>query len=137
MEKTTQIVFALLLLFSICLSGCTNNTDTENQQQNIMRKFIGEWEYIRSALDNETWSFYENGSAKNIVNTDDDGLMITTESWYDYVLDNSSVCFSTKNEPVGSPNYITMCFTYQFTNESTHLTLSSNNIVILDLEKLP
>jgi hypothetical protein len=135
MKKSTVIASIMFFLISVCLCGCTQ-TNTDNQPQDLSSKFLGNWEYIRSALDYETWSFYTNGSAKNIINTDYDGQMLTSEVWYDYIIDNSTVCFSTKNEPVGSPNYVSMCFTFNFSDQYTHLTLSSNSIIIIDLEKI-
>lgn len=137
MKKFTLIV-GCIFFTSVCLSGCNEATNKNNQHPDITSRFIGNWEFIRSALDYETWSFFTNGSAKNTITESVDDQLITTEIWYDYIVDDTvmSICFSTKNEPVGSPNYVSICFNYNFSIDFTHLTLSSHNIVILDLEKV-
>jgi len=137
MKNSRQIFCITLLLISVCLSGCyEKNNDDGTQQDNTNNKFIGDWESFRSSSDYEIWSFYTNGSAKNILTQDFEGQPMTTISWFDYTKDNTSVCFSTKNESPGSPNYISLCFTYSFSDNTTHLTLSSNSIVIIDLVKI-
>jgi hypothetical protein len=138
MQKYNLIICNLILISCICFSGCNELDNKQNQTPDITTRFIANWEFIRSALDYETWSFYTNESARNNITETVDGESITTRIWYDYVLieSNRSICFSTKNEPVGSPNYVSIYFNYNFSNDFTHLTLSSHNIVILDLEKI-
>jgi len=137
METSKLIFFITLLLIGVCFSGCyEKSTNDGNQQHNTSNRFIGDWEMIRSATDYEIWSFYTNGSAKNIITQEFEEQPMTTILWYDYTKDNASVCFSTKNQTVGAPNYISMCFSYSFSDDTTSLTLSSNNIVIIDLVKI-
>jgi hypothetical protein len=46
------------------------------------------------------------------------------------------VCLSTSNAPAGSPDYVSVCYTYSFSQNTTRLALSSNGIVIMDLVKI-
>jgi hypothetical protein len=136
--KDPRLIFCItLLLISVCLSGCSEKSSNDgNQQHNTDNEFIGDWEIVSSSSDYETWSFYTNRSAKNILTQDIEGQLITTISWYDYTKDNTSVCISTKNQSPDSPNYISMCFSYSFSGNATHLALSSNDIVIMELVKI-
>jgi len=136
--ETSRLIFCItFLLIGICLSGCNEkSTDNGNQQHNTDNRFIGDWEIVRSDSDYEIWSFFTNGSAKNIITQDFEDQSMTTILWYDYTKDNASVCFSPKNQTVGSSNYFSMCFSYSFSDDTTHLILSSNNIIIMDLVKI-
>jgi len=136
--ETSRLIFCIIiLLIGVCLSGCyEKSTNDGNQQHNTENRFIGDWEMVRSVTDFEIWSFYTNGSAKNIITQDFENQSMTSISWYDYTKDNTTVCFSTKNQTVGSPNYISICFSYSFSDDTTRLILSSNNIVIIDLVKI-
>jgi hypothetical protein len=136
MEKSLLFIGLVILSIGVCLSGCNERKNNENQPQDLTAKFLGDWEFVRSEIDYEIWSFCTNGSARDNITQDEDGQSITSEVWYDYSIDNTSICFSTKNESVDSPNYISICFTYNFSENATRLTLSSNNIVIMDLEKI-
>jgi len=136
--ETSRLIFCIIiLLIGVCLSGCyEKSTNDGNQQHNTENRFIGDWEMVRSVTDFEICSFYTNGSAKNIITQDFENQSMTSISWYDYTKDNTTVCFSTKNQTVGSPNYISICFSYSFSDDTTRLILSSNNIVIIDLVKI-
>ena len=136
--KDFRLIFCItLLLIAVCLSGCQEKSHNDgDQQENIDNKFMGNWEIVSSSTDYETWSFYINKTAKNILTQDIEGQTITTESWFDCTIDNISLCISTKNQSPGSPNYISMCFSYSFSDNATHLALSSNSIVIMDLVKI-
>jgi hypothetical protein len=140
MKHSKLILCITFLLISVCLSGCNEtNNNNGNQQQNTNNtdtKFIGDWEMFISSSDYKIWSFYTNKTAKNIVTENDEGQSITTTLWYNYTIENTIICFSTINEPLGSPNYISLCFSYSFSDNSTHLVLSSINSVIFDLEKI-
>lgn len=135
---TSRLIFCItFLLIGLCLSGCIEkSTNDGNQPHNTENRFIGDWKMVRSPTDYEIWSFYTNGSAKNMITEDFENQSMTSISWYDYTKDNSSVCFSSKNQTVGSPNYISICFSYSFSDDTTRLTLSSTNIVIIDLVKI-
>ena len=136
--ETSRLIFCIiLLLIGVCLSGCYEKSTEDGNQQHIADNiFIGDWEMVRSVTDFEIWSFYTNGSAKNIITQDFENQSMTSISWYDYTRDNTTVCFSSKNQTVGSPNYISICFSYSFSDDTTRLILSSNNIVIIDLVKI-
>jgi hypothetical protein len=136
METSRLMFYMTIVLIGLCLSGCYEKSTTDgNQQHNTNNSFIGDWELVRSVSDYETWSFYTNGSARNIITQDFENQSTTTVLWYDYTKDNMSICFSTKDQSIGDPNYISICFSYSFSENSTRLTLSSNNIVIMDLVK--
>ena len=136
--KNFKLIFCIiLLLICVCLSGCnTKSNNNGNQQHNTDNIFFGDWESYRSPSDYEIWSFYTNGSAKNILTEAFEGQPMTTISWFNYTINDPNVCFSTINQSQGSPNYISMCFSYSFSENTTRLTLSSNNIVIMDLVKI-
>lgn len=136
MQKSPLLIGLVILLVGACLSGCNENKNNENQHQDLTTRFLGDWEFVRSEIDFEIWSFYTNGTTRDNITQDEDGQIITSEVWYDYSIDNTSICFSTINESVDSPNYISMCFTYNFLDNATRLKLSSNNIVIMDLKKI-
>ena len=139
--KHYKLIFCItFLLISVFFSGCNEQSNKDGNQQhntnNSDTAFIGDWEIFRSSSDYELWSFYTNKTAKNIITQDVEGQIITTTLWYNYTIENTSICFSTVNQPPGSPNYISLCFSYSFSDNSTRLILSSNNIIILELEKI-
>ncbi|VVB62045.1 Uncharacterised protein [uncultured archaeon] len=136
MKNSKLIFFIVILLIVVCLSGCQKNSDNDGDQHNTDNKFIGDWEIVNSSPDYETWSFYTNGSAKNILTQELEGQSMTTIAWFDYTKDNSNVCFSPKNESVGSSNYFSECFVYNFFDNTTRLTLSSNDIIIMNLVRI-
>jgi len=135
MKKSRLIIYVTLLLIGVLLSGCFEKNSNDGKQP-LENSVIGDWEIFRTATDYEFWSFYTNGSAKNTITENVEGTIMTTIVWYEYTKDNSSVCFSAKNESADSPNYFSMCFSYRFSDDTTHLILSSNNIVIMDLVKV-
>ena len=136
MKKSRQIFCITLLLIGVLLTGCFEKNANDGKQQTNENSVIGDWEIFRTATDYEFWSFYTNGSAKDTITEDVEGKIMTTIVWYEYTKDNSSVCFSATNESTDSPNYFSMCFSYEFSDDATHLILSSNNIVIMDLVKV-
>ncbi|MFA5102302.1 MAG: hypothetical protein WC525_04045 [Candidatus Thermoplasmatota archaeon] len=116
----------------------TNNTTNGTPQNNITANtFLGDWEVVDLSPDYETWSFYSNLSAKNYLAQQFEGNTITTIVWFNYTIDPTTLCFSTKDETPGSPNYISMCYSYVFSENATRLLLSSNGIPIMDLRKMP
>lgn len=156
MKNTSILIIAtILLIFFICFSGCqeqtnqngthqnnnttgnqTGNTTNGNQQHNTTQnKFLGNWGVIDVAPNNETWVFYANLTAKNILTQIFDGEPSTSTSWFDYTNDTTTLCFSTNASPDTS-DYFSICYTYLFSQNATRLTLSSNGIIIIDLVKL-
>jgi len=137
MKDYRLILGVTVLLLVVGLSGCQEKSNENgNQQHNTDNKFIGDWEIVSSSPDYETWSFYANGSAKNIQDQEFEGQSMTTIWWFDYTKDNTSVCLSTKNQSSDSSNYSSECFSYSFSENTTRLSLSSNGIVIMDLVKI-
>jgi hypothetical protein len=156
MKNTPILIIAtMLVILFICFSGCqeqtnqngnnqnnnttgnqTGNTTNETQQHNTTQnKFLGNWEVIDIAPNNETWVFYANLTAKNILTQIFDGEPSTSISWFDYTNDTTTLCFSTNASPDTS-DYFSICYTYLFSQNATRLTLSSNGIIIIDLVKL-
>lgn len=115
----------------------TNNTNGTQHQNTTENAFLGDWEIVGASPDYETWSFYTNQSAKNYLDQEFEDNIITTIVWFDYTNDTTTLCLTTKNETSDSPNYFSICYSYLFTENATHLTLSSNGIVIMDLDKMP
>ena len=147
MKKNSVFVGVLVVLLFVALSGCqeenneninniTNNSNG-NQQDNITdNKFLGIWEVV-DLSDYETYSFHGNGSVKNYQIQKIEGQSFTTISWFDYTIENTSICFSTKDKSPDSPDYFSICFSYLFSENATHLALYYNGIVIMDLIKMP
>jgi hypothetical protein len=145
-NKPILIIAMMILLFCICFSGCqeqknqngnqTGNTTNGNQQHNTTQnKFLGDWEAIDVAPEYETYSFYANLKAKNYLIQIFEGEPLPSVSWLNYTYDTTTLCFSTDASP-GSPDYLSICYSYVFSQNATRLTLSSNNIVIIDLVKM-
>jgi len=137
MKNARLILCVTLLLMSVCLSGCQEKSSNNgNQQHTTENTFIGDWYDISSSPDNDSWSFYMNKTAKDLLTQDIDGQSTTTISWYDYTNDNTTLCFSPINQSVGSSSYFSECFSYSFSDNTTHLAFSSNGIVIMDMRKI-
>jgi hypothetical protein len=156
MKNTPLLIIAtMFFLFFICFSGCqeqtnqngnhqnnnttgnqTGNTTDGNQHHNTTQnKFLGGWEVIDIAPDNETWVFYANLSAKDTLTQIFDGEPSTSITWFEYMNDTTTLCFSTNASPDTS-DYFSICYTFLFSQNETRLTLSSNGIIIIDLVKL-
>jgi hypothetical protein len=134
MKQQWVILSAIVLLFSICLSGCQeSNNQNGNQPETAKKKIIGDWSVVTAGLEEETYSFYENNTAKDVFNQLFEGQPITTISWYDYTIDNTTLCLLTKNL---SADNISLCYSYVFSENATRLTLSFNNVEVMDLVKI-
>jgi len=145
-NKPLIIIAIIVLLFFICLSGCqeqknqngnqTDNSTNGNQQHNTtVNRFLGDWEAIDIAPEYETYSFYANLTVKNYLVQIFEEQPLPSESWFNYTYDSTTLCFSTDSSP-SSPDYMSICYTYVFSQNATRLTLSSNSIVIIDLVKM-
>jgi hypothetical protein len=132
------MIGVIILLLIIILSGCqekssdngntsqgnpTNNTNSSNNS-----KFIGDWKSVGSYPDYETWSYYTNGTAKNLLIQQIDNQPLTTISWFNYTINNATICLSSEGQ--------SECLKYNFTNNTTHLTLSFNDVIVQDLVKI-
>ena len=115
----------------------TNNTTNGTHQNNTTENtFLGDWEVVDSP-DYETWSFYSNLTAKNYIAQNFEGNIITTIVWFDYTIDSTTLCLSTKDDAPESPNYYSLCYSYVFSENATRLQLFSDGISVMDLQKMP
>lgn len=141
------MIGVIILLLIVILSGCQeknnnngnssqgNQTNNSNNYSNNS-KFIGDWKKVGSSPDYETWSYYPNWSAKNLLIQQIDNQPITTISWFSYTINNASICLSSEGLSADSPDYLTECLKYSFSNNATHLTMSYNGVIVQDLLKI-
>ena len=98
-------VLFLVFLFSGCME---KNSDLE------INKFIGTWETAGTSLENDTWTFYSNGTLKivslYIENYNEETFLYTT--WFSYKVNSSKLCFISK-EAISEPP---TCFDYEFSD---------------------
>jgi len=136
--KNYRVILGVVLFLTIVgLSGCQKTTNENgNHPEPNDSKFIGDWEVANSTPDYETFSFYENGSVKDSLDQIFEGQTLNMISWFGYTIDNTTVCLSTKNVSAGSPDYISVCYAFSFSNNATRLSLSSNGILVMDLVKI-
>jgi len=131
MKKVNIILIGITLLIT-GLSGCTEDTNTLN----LAEKFYGTWENVDSLGYNETWTFYENGSLKNIEIEEIEGDIITAVSWFKYEVNESHLCYSPIDLTSGTPGYNYECFGYEFSSDNTRLYLTFNGIKIMEFNKI-
>jgi hypothetical protein len=135
-KKIVTVTCIVLLLCIVFLSGCEQKNITPGNQQPSDNLFIGDWKIIDSSPDNETWSFYTNGSAKNILTQVFEGVPMTTVSWFNYTQNDTSLCLSSMDTTPGSPDSYAQCFSSVFSENATHLTLSLQGNVVMVLTKI-
>ena len=135
MKKINIILIGIILLI-IGLSGCTEKSNEKTNELNLAEKFYGTWEYVDSYDYNETWTFYENGSLKNIEIEEIEGEIITGISWLKYEVNKSHFCYSPIDKTSESPNYNYECFGYEFSSDNTSLYLTFNEIKIMEFIKI-
>ena len=155
MKKKAMIVLVTILLLFATLSGCeeknngngnhttnttngnhTGNTINGDSQHNTSENpFLGSWEVIGTSPSYETWTFYANYSTKNYLVQEFEDEMLTSISWFEYIYDETTLCFTTNASP-DAPDYFSIRYSYLFSENATRLTLSHNNIVIIDLTKI-
>ena len=155
MKNKGVILGITVLLLIMSLSGCqetsnqnnnhqtnnttnnsTNTTNGTHQNNTTENTFLGDWEVVDSP-DYETWSFYSNLTVKNYIAQNFEGNIITTIVWFDYTIDSTALCLSTKDEAPESPSYISLCYSYVFSENATRLQLFSGGIPVMDLQKMP
>ncbi len=145
-NKPLLIIMTTVLLVFVSLSGCqeqqnqngnqTDNSTNGNQQHNTtINRFLGDWDAIDVAPEYESWTFYANHTVKNDLIQIFEGQPLPSTSWFNYSYDASTLCFTAGVSP-GSPDYMSICYSYEFSQNATRLTLSSNSIVIIDLVKI-
>jgi len=109
------------------LSGCNERNSGDNKSADNTTdgtsKFIGTWQggaYDGEEFRNdETWTFYNNGSLKKVTTYDwDTEGNYTTIEWYTFEIDEEGeLC--TRLETAS----FLMCYDYEFSNNDTKFTL--------------
>ena len=126
------------LLFSI-LSGCVEvkkqDTDSSVIPSLVDSEFIGSWEIVSSNPDYETWEFFTNGSAKNFIIQKYEDQNISRTVWYSFTVKSDSLCLESKDVDANSPNYISTCYTYTFSHNTSRVSLFYNDITVMVMEK--
>jgi len=120
MKKQIAITLILTLSFAMVLTGCVRE-DVKGGNNPDFSKFIGEWLEEGDAPNNLTWIFNENYRIKFIYypggNTGNSIIYGGDFGFDGNVLD------------VQSDEIVPICdsFTYEFSNDDTRLTLTSEN----------
>jgi hypothetical protein len=130
MVKKTLISMIVLSFLIFELSGCMENTS------NPTVKFYGSWKTVGSFSNNETWTFYSNGTVKNVQNQVLDEVPITSIVWFNYTVNDDDLCFSSIDVSPGSPSYYSECFGYQFSDTANRVTLSFNGTTAMIFAKV-
>jgi len=137
MHKKYVIITGLILFFSILwVSGCEEKHPAPGDQQPTGNSIIGTWKIVDSSPDNETYSFYTNGSAKDILSQVLDEEPLTTVSWFTYTSNETSLCLTSPESAPGSNDSYTECFSSVFSENASRLTLSFKGTVAMVLTKM-
>lgn len=118
--KKLHLIFGLVILFTIFLSGCNGNSD------NIIR-FTGEWEGVsifENTTINVTFTFYTDKTAKEIS----EGYHV---HWFDFTIKDSNLYLTLSDFPEAGP----IIYNYKFSNNYNSLTLSNESIDTIILTK--
>ena len=118
--KKLQLIFGLIILFTIFLSGCNGNS-------NNMIRFIGEWggySLFENTTIDVTFTFYNDKTAKQIS----DGSHV---HWFDFYIDDSFVYLTLTDFPEVGP----IIYNYKFSNNYNSLTLTNESIDTIILTK--
>ena len=131
---TTIILIAITTLN--VLSDTTTNTGEINIDKSDINKFIGTWETELSITDEnivQTYIFYENGTFLSIYIVYNPAE--THEGWGDYNIENGVICMET--HPHGAiTDGDAYCYDYKFSNDDTHMTLSTEELPTVTLVKI-
>ena len=135
-HKSFLLITIVLLITTLCFSGCQEQTNQNGNHTNTTTEntFLGDWETTIDPPEYESYSFYDNQTVKNYYLQKFEDQLLPSETWFTYTYDDTNLCFSSGTP--GSPDYFSICYTYTFSQNDTHLTLSSNGIVIIDLVKI-
>ena len=130
MKRQVLVIGIAVILLSILFNGCMENS--VDSKKNII---IGTWETVEDSLDNETWTFYSNGTAKTVSTYLEGGeeepyILV---SWSNYEIDDDKLCFAQLDEYSNDPP---VCFDYEFSNDNNSLTMFFEGVVSLALSKL-
>ncbi|HDQ15754.1 MAG TPA: hypothetical protein ENN45_01695 [Bacteroidetes bacterium] len=114
----------MIILLAVLLSGCNSNDNkSSNNTTSKTSKFIGTWvggAYDgESFRDDETWTFYTNGSLKKVTTFDWDpeGNDTITE-WYTFEIDEDGELCTGLEEAS-----FFMCYEYEFSNSDATFRL--------------
>lgn len=122
-------VLALLLII-LLTGGCTEKTNT------FAEKFIGTWKTVDSPSDNETWTFYQNGTVKNSQSQVLDEVPVNSTAWFNYEVNNTALCLSSIETTLEAPRNYSECFSYKFSETTNRVTLSFQGTEFMILEKV-
>jgi len=123
MKKKLILFCIVILLISISLSGCNENSSKKNDKN----KFIGTWIGISNYLNdsfNVTLTFFKDNSLKQVS----EGEHV---HWFNYELDDTCLYFRFPELP---ENY-GICYYYEFSNNNNSLTLTNESFDTLILNK--
>ena len=126
MKKRLLLIEAAVLLLAVGLSGCTENSSNFGES-----KFIGTWIH-HTILSDDTWIFFENGTAKIVKYTSnftDENDTFT--AWSNYSVDDRKLSMTISQYT----NY-TVCHDYEFSNEGNRLTLKYLGVRPIVLSKI-
>lgn len=152
MNHKATVFLLFILLLCVSLSGCqqtqngNNTTNDQNgnptgditgddQQNTNGNPFLGSWQVTDTTASYESWTFYANHSAQDYLIQELDNETLTSVTWFEYIVDETTLCFTSNASP-DSPEYFSICYTYGFSENATRLMFSHNAIVIMDLQKI-
>ena len=124
MNKRKSLIIIALLLTSVSLSGCNEDSNKKND----INKFIGTWEgtsFFQNETTDVSLTFYEDNTLKQISEE------IHTH-WFNYKLENNCLYMEFPELPEGYG----ICYNYEFSNNNTALTLTNESLDTLVLNKI-
>jgi hypothetical protein len=136
MKRCMVGVFLTLLLVVVYLSGCQEKTGDDRMQTPINSGFIGSWQNVDMSPDNETWTFYTNGTVKYSVIQVFEGNIINSTSWFNYEVKTDTLCLSSIEVSPESPSSYSECYGYAFSDNDGSLTLTFNGTIAFVLAKM-
>jgi hypothetical protein len=136
MKRCMVGVLLTVLLVAVSLSGCQENTGDEGTQTPINSGFIGRWLNIDTSPDNETWTFFTNGTVEYSVSQLFEGSFINSTSWFNYVVETDTLCLSSIEVSPETPSSYSECYGYAFSDNDSSLTLTFNGTIAFVLAKI-
>lgn len=136
MKKRVVGVGLVLLLVVIGLSGCQEKTSDDGTKNQFDSRFIGVWQNVEASPDNETWTFYINGTINDVITQEFEGEPLTSTSWFNCEVNASNLCLSSIDVLPGSPSYYSECFGYNFSDDNNDLTLSFEGTTFMIFTKV-
>jgi len=136
MKRCVVGVFLTMVLVIVILSGCQEKTRDDGTQTPINSGFIGSWQNVGTSPDNETWTFYPNGTVKYSVIQVFEGNIINSTSWFNYEVKTDNLCLSSIEVSPESPSSYSECYGYAFSDNDSHLTLTFNGTTAFVLAKI-